>query len=159
MDTKTIVPIGRLEATGEGYFVQVDPAYRQALQGMEGYTHLQILWWFSRLDTPACRRTTTCGRPYRTGPEKMGIFATRSPVRPNPIALTTARIVRMDGAAGRIQVDFCDAMDGSPLVDLKPYIPAEDRVENPGVPAWCAHWPRSLEEAGDFDWENEIRGE
>lgn len=157
METRTITPIGHVEVNEQGYFVQVDPAYREALRGMEGYTHLNILWWFSQLDTPECRRVTTCDSPYRTGPDKMGIFATRSPVRPNPIALTAARILRMEAGEGRVQVDFIDAMDGSPLVDIKPYIPAEDRVENPGVPAWCAHWPRCLEESGDFDWENEIR--
>ena len=85
----------------------------------------------------------------------MGIFATRSPVRPNPIALTV-EIIDIDSENGRIHIAYIDANDGSPLLDLKPYTPSLDRVERPEVPGWCGHWPKSLEESADFAWENEF---
>jgi tRNA (Thr-GGU) A37 N-methylase len=47
-------------------------------------------------------------------------------------------------------------MDNSSIIDVKPYIPSIDRVENPIVPKWCSHWPLSYEESGNFDWENEF---
>jgi tRNA (Thr-GGU) A37 N-methylase len=86
----------------------------------------------------------------------MGIFATRSPVRPNPIALSTSQIIHINHNKGIIQVAYIDANDGSPVLDIKPYTPSLDRVEAPGVPEWCHHWPMSIEQSGAFDWENEF---
>lgn len=78
----------------------------------------------------------------------MGVFATRSPVRPNPIALTTSEIISIDFNKGIIRVTFIDANDNTPVLDLKPYTPSFDRVETPGIPAWCSEWPRSTEASG-----------
>jgi len=55
-----------------------------------------------------------------------------------------------------IQVGYTDADNGSPVIDLKPYTPSLDRVENPSVPEWCRHWPKSLEKSADFDWDSEM---
>ena len=86
----------------------------------------------------------------------MGLFATRSPVRPNPLALTTVHVLRIDYAKGLIQIDYIDANDGTPVLDIKPYTPSLDRVETPAVPEWCSHWPKSLEESETFAWEDEF---
>ena len=86
----------------------------------------------------------------------MGIFATRSPARPNPIALTAVEVIQIDYENGIIRIAYTDANDGTPVLDLKPYTPSIDRVESPDVPDWCAHWPKNVEESGDFDWENEF---
>jgi tRNA (Thr-GGU) A37 N-methylase len=86
----------------------------------------------------------------------MGIFATRSPVRPNPIALTAVQAIEIDYEKGVIHIAWIDANDGSPVLDIKPYTPSLDRIEAPGVPEWCSHWPKSVEESGHFDWENEF---
>jgi tRNA (Thr-GGU) A37 N-methylase len=53
---------------------------------------------------------------------------------------------------GIIGLAFIDAEDGTPVLDIKPYTPSLDRVENPIVPKWCAHWPKSVESSGSFDW-------
>ena len=95
-------------------------------------------------------------RPYKKAPEVMGVFATRSPIRPNPIALTTAQVINIDYEKGIIQVAAIDANDNSPVLDIKPYTPSLDRVEVPDVPKWCSHWPKSLEESEDYDWESEL---
>lgn len=52
-----------------------------------------------------------------------------------------------------IRVAFIDADDNTPVLDIKPYTPSFDRVETPGVPAWCSEWPKSTEASGSFDWE------
>ena len=86
----------------------------------------------------------------------MGVFATRGSVRPNPLVLSVCGVLAIDEEKGRIQLDYIDAHDGSPLLDIKPYTPSLDRVEQPVVPAWCAHWPTNVESSGDFDWEGEM---
>lgn len=87
----------------------------------------------------------------------MGIFATRSPVRPNPVALTAVQVIRIDHKEGIIQIAWIDANDGTPVIDIKPYTPSADRIETPGVPEWCSHWPKSSEQSEYFNWENEFK--
>jgi tRNA (Thr-GGU) A37 N-methylase len=81
----------------------------------------------------------------------MGVFATRSPERPNPIALTTTEVMSIDFEEGIIKVTFFDANDNTPILDIKPYTPSFDRVETPDVPVWCSEWPKSTEESGNFN--------
>ena len=61
----------------------------------------------------------------------MGIFATRAPLRPNPIALSTAEVLDIDQANGILRLAYIDALDGTPVLDIKPYTPSLDRVETP----------------------------
>ena len=136
----TVRQIGTMEMDKNGMYVKLLPEYIPALKFLEGFGHADILWWFDGCE----------------GPDTMGIFATRSPQRPNPIALSVAEILYIDHEAGAIYIAYTDARQGSPVLDLKPYTPSLDRVEHPQVPDWCGHWPRSLEESGDFDWENEF---
>lgn len=86
--------------------------------------------------------------PYKDSPDILGTFATRSPERPNPIALTCAFITYLDFEKGIIGLAFIDAEDGTPVIDIKPYTPSLDRVENPIVPDWCAGWPKNVETSG-----------
>lgn len=148
----TLTPIGSVEYSGGRPFIRLAPGLAPALQGLEGFSHLQVLWWFDRCDDDASRAVLSTARPYRRGPEHMGAFATRSPQRPNPLALTTVEVLELDAAAGCIEIAYTDAAPGSPVLDLKPYTPSLDRVEKPRVPAWCAHWPKSTETSGGFDW-------
>jgi len=67
--------------------------------------------------------------------------------------LTTVDVIHIDYERGIIQIPFIDANDNTPVIDIKPYTPSFDRVETPGVPAWCSHWPKSTEESGCFAWE------
>lgn len=151
-----VYPIGTILNREEGTFITVNEPYIPALQALEGFSHINVIWWFSGCDTKEARALLKADMPYKNGPAKMGIFATRSPMRPNPIALTAVEILKLDHGQGRIQIAYIDAEDGTPVLDLKPYTPSLDRVETPGVPAWCGHWPKSLEESGDFPWENEF---
>ena len=145
-------PIGEIRVKDGEMAIVVDKKYIPALQGIEGFGHLSILWWFSELDNEEARSYLEMPAPYKNAPEVMGIFATRGPVRPNPIALTTVKVLHIDHENGVITIPYIDANDGSPVLDIKPYTPSIDRIEKPVVPAWCANWPASYETSGDFDW-------
>lgn len=86
----------------------------------------------------------------------MGVFATRSPVRPNPIAISPVPVMGIDEDHGMIYIPYIDAEDATPIVDLKPYHPCIDRIKDVQVPAWCSHWPQSYEESASFDWSAEF---
>ena len=156
MDSLTVNPIGAVHVSENGFQIELLPAYRKGLAGLAGFGHLTALWWFSGCDDPASRASLSEEHPYAKGPQNLGVFATRSPRRPNPLAISCAGIIGLDEGNGVIRLDYLDADDGSPVLDIKPYTPSLDRVEHPAVPVWCSHWPESVEASGDFDWEREI---
>ena len=148
--------IGKINVNENGMSVELEQKYIPALMALDGFSHLNIIWWFSDFDKPEMRNILEAPKPYKKSPDVMGIFATRSPVRPNPIALSTVQVIGIDHKRGIIKIAYIDANDGTPLLDIKPYTPSMDRVENPRVPKWCGHWPVSLEQSADFDWGNEF---
>ncbi len=156
MQRYQVSPIGKIRVNETGMFIELESKYVPALQALDGFSHLNVIWWFSNTDREEMREVLEAPQPYKKAPEVMGIFATRSPIRPNPIALTAVQIIHIDYQASRIQIAYIDADDHTPVLDIKPYTPSLDRVENPVVPQWCSHWPKSLEESADFDWENEF---
>jgi tRNA (Thr-GGU) A37 N-methylase len=129
--------------------------YIPALTNLNGFSHLQIVWWGHLFDHPAQRAVLVSDKPYQTGPDKIGIFATRSPIRPNPVLITNVSVQRIDFEKGLIETPYIDAEDGSPVIDIKPYHQSE-RVRECSVPDWCRHWPEWDEDAATFDWENEF---
>ena len=149
-------PIGTVHAGKEGSCLEIAPPYRGALAGLEDFGYVNVLWWFSGCDNGISRNKLGERRPYVRGPETLGTFATRSPERPNPIALSCAHVVNLDRERGVLVLDYLDAEAGSPVLDIKPYLPSLDRVERPIIPGWCAHWPDSVEKSGMFDWEKEF---
>ena len=100
--------------------LELDQPYWPGLMGLEGTTHLHVLYWMHK-----ARRDLIIQKPNHTKTAK-GVFALRSPVRPNPIALAVAEIVGMDAKEGRIIVRGLDCLDGTPLVDVKPYFSSND---------------------------------
>lgn len=156
MKELSVNPIGKIKICGEGMFIELNKSYISALKGLDGFSHVDVIWWFDDCDNKESRSVLEASSPYKKGPSTLGIFATRSPFRPNPIALTAAQIIYIDHENGRIQLAYIDANDGTPVIDLKPYTPSLDRVESPQVPEWCSHWPKSLEKSGEFNWEEEF---
>jgi tRNA-Thr(GGU) m(6)t(6)A37 methyltransferase TsaA len=145
--------IGRVEHRGGGHLIVIDGEMRGGLDGLAGFSHLVVLWWAHGFADEAYRGITVLDSPYREGPEKIGVFATRSPVRPNPLMVSVAELGSIDVERGEIRLPSLDAEEGSPVVDLKPYHPAEDRVREAAVPRWCRSWPQWLEDSAAFDWE------
>jgi len=156
MQNYQVTPIGKINVNEKGMFIELEPKFIPALQVLDGFSHLSVIWWFSDFDNAEMRNILETPQPYKNAPAVMGIFATRSPVRPNPIALTAVQVVQIDHKKGIIQIAWIDANDGTPVIDIKPYTPSSDRIETPGVPEWCSHWPKSLEQSEGFDWGNEF---
>lgn len=156
MQSFQVYPVGKIRVEDAKLSIELEPAYIPALQGLDGFSHLNIVWWFSDFDQPDMRQLVEMPQPYTKGPAVMGTFATRGPVRPNPIAWTVVQVHHIDKENGTIQIPYIDAHDGSPVLDIKPYTPSEDRLESPTVPDWCSHWPKSNEASEAFDWESEF---
>lgn len=109
--------------------VVFEPAYRDenALRGLEGYSHLWLLWGFSEVAQEGW--SPTVKPPKLGGNTRMGVFATRSPFRPNPIGLSSVKLVRMEKRANLgtvLLVSGADLMDSSPIYDIKPYLSFTD---------------------------------
>jgi len=110
-----------------------------ALNGLQGFGYLNILWWTNFFDNEEGRSVLSCEKLYTNSPDILGIFATRSPVRPNPICLSVVSVSHIDYENGIISIPYIDAEDGTPLADIKPYHPATDRVKELSVPDWCSN--------------------
>lgn len=154
--TYTLNSIGRIRNNEGEAFIELDKKYIPALKALEGFSHINVLWWFDKFDNDEARAVLEADQPYKKAPKKMGIFATRSPIRPNPIALTAVEVIGIDYERGIINIAYIDADDNTPLIDIKPYTPSLDKIDTPSVPKWCSHWPESLEKSADFDWEKEF---
>ena len=100
---------------------------REAVRGLDGYSHIWLIWEFSEnVDAPW---SPTVRPPRLGGNVRMGVFATRSPFRPNPIGLSCVRLERVDLTDPRgpvLHVAGADLMDGTPIYDIKPYLPYAD---------------------------------
>jgi tRNA-Thr(GGU) m(6)t(6)A37 methyltransferase TsaA len=149
-------PIGVVRSDNGGFRLEIDPQYRPALAGLEGFGHASILWWPHKHDAPKDRSIVEVPKPYKKAPAKLGIFATRSEQRPNPVLLTTISILHVDVKEGLLVTPYIDAEDGSPILDIKPYQPCIDRIRDTRQPEWCRHWPQYAEDSAAFDWESEF---
>ncbi len=113
--------------------IEIHSEYAECLDGIEAFSHILVLYWPHRLepDRRSLRKVHPMGRkdiPLQ------GIFATRSPARPNPVLVSAVRLLERRGHVLRVQ--GLDALDASPVVDLKPVIRHNEGVEQPDVPDW-----------------------
>ena len=97
----------------------------EMLDGLEGFDYLWLIWGFS-LNNPYAAASSKVRPPRLGGNEKMGVYATRSPYRPNPIGLSSVKIESIDAAAGKIFVLGADLVEGTPIFDVKPYLEYAD---------------------------------
>lgn len=107
-------------ARGGRFGLTLDPAYRPGLEGIRAGDALIVLYWMQ-----AAARDLIVQAP-RHRPSATGVFALRSPARPNPVALAVVRVLALDPGAGWVQVDALDAFDNTPLLDIKPWLPGVD---------------------------------
>ncbi len=105
--------------------VELFPEFEPGLHRLEKHSHLWVLAWLDQAERDVLQ-VIPRGIPERTEANLHGVFAVRSPVRPNPIGLTLARIVRVSGS--RIEFDRLDFINGTPVIDLKPYFLSRDAV-------------------------------
>lgn len=116
--------------------IVVDSSLTEALDALEEFSHIIVLYWMHQV-------ATTTQLPCRIHPRGnselplVGRFATRSPNRPNPIGKTTVKLLERQGNI--LKVKGLDAIDNTPVVDIKPYIPGYDSVADARVPPWVAN--------------------
>ena len=125
--------------------IEIDAAWTEALDGVEGFSHIWLVWWLDRFEeAPASLHV----RPERRQDMPLvGLFATRSPHRPCPIAITVVRLLERRGA--RLVVQGLDAYVGTPILDIKPYLRRGDLVSDATAPEWLEQlWSRHDEERG-----------
>ncbi len=112
------MPIQGALSPETGGWIEIFPEYAEGLQDVEGFSHLILLYVFHR-----SRGYRLLTRPFLEETPR-GLFAIRAPKRPNPIGMTVVRLLKRQGA--RLDIAGVDMIDGSPLLDIKPYIPAID---------------------------------
>ncbi len=120
--------MGQARERGQTATVEIDDVWRPGLMGLQRSTHAVLLYWMQE-----ARRDLIVQSPRRRN-DTAGVFALRSPARPNPIALATVRIMRVDQPAGRIAIDAIDCLDGTPLIDIKPWSEAVEGIATRGKP-------------------------
>jgi len=113
--------------------IVVSRGLTEALDGLEEFSHIVVLYWMHRV---AGRVPTKVHPRGRQELPLVGLFATRSPHRPNPVGEATVRLLQRQGNI--LKVEGLDAIDGTPVIDIKPYIPGYDAVTNAKVPSWIA---------------------
>jgi tRNA (adenine37-N6)-methyltransferase len=110
--------------------IYLDRKWIKALKGLEDFSHVIVLFWLSRAQ----------GIHLQVHPKRrkdlplVGMLSTRSPHRPNPIAMTICRLLKRRGT--KLRLKGLDAIDGTPVIDIKPYIPDNDLVKRPRVAKW-----------------------
>ncbi|MFC1901783.1 tRNA (N6-threonylcarbamoyladenosine(37)-N6)-methyltransferase TrmO [Chloroflexota bacterium] len=111
--------------------IVVDSYLSEALDNLDEFSHIIVIYWMHRSVGPS---------PIKVRPKKrpelplMGVFATRSPNRPNPLGKATVRLLQRRGNI--LKVKGLDAIDGTPVIDIKPYIPGYDSVKRAKAPSW-----------------------
>ena len=127
--------MGIVHRRGGDCRIEIDAAYRDAMLGLEGFSHIEVLYWLHENDTPD-KRAILQVRPRRNQANPLaGVFATHSPVRPNLIGLCRCRIPSID--KNLIRVDTIDARDRSPVIDIKCFIPDKEPLSPVRLPAWA----------------------
>ena len=130
----TIDPVGKVSKRGSATTIEIDRKYEEALLGLDEFSHVWVLWWFDRSDTPNQRQILRVHPRGDAANPLTGVFATRSPVRPNLVALSLCKIRSVEGRT--VHLDDIDAFDKTPVIDLKPYLPGCDCAEGVELPAW-----------------------
>jgi len=132
--------VGVVEKAGEQEAkVRIFPEFCAGLKGIEGFSHLIILYWIHLHDNEKDRQTLLVFPRKHAVNVETGVFACRSPSRPNPIGLCVAELLKVEECV--LTVNGLDALEGSPIIDIKPYIPRADSVPSARVPKWTEHGP------------------
>lgn len=113
--------------------IVIDSSLTEALDNLDDFSHIIVLYWMHQV--PALSQVPAKVHPRgRHELPLVGLFATRAPYRPNPIGKATVRLLQRRGNI--LKVEGLDAIDGTPVIDIKPYIPRYDSVTDSKVPPW-----------------------
>jgi tRNA (adenine37-N6)-methyltransferase len=112
------MPIQQIGAQDVRATIDIEPAYAEGLKDLDGFSHIILIYHFHLAGDVKLQV-----KPY-LDEVTHGVFSTRAPVRPNPIGISTVKLLRIDGCT--LHVEGVDILDGTPLLDIKPYVPAFD---------------------------------
>lgn len=145
-DRYEVFPIGYVKR-GNSIGIQLKEKYWPALLEVDNFSHLIVVWWGDKYEEYRDQVDMQMKPPY--APDVLtGLFATRSPVRPNPINISVCKINTVGIEEGFLAIDEIDAFDGTPVLDLKVYFPTSDRVKDPVVPERFNEWGEWIPEEG-----------
>ncbi|MHA1345662.1 MAG: tRNA (N6-threonylcarbamoyladenosine(37)-N6)-methyltransferase TrmO [Candidatus Heimdallarchaeaceae archaeon] len=124
MSSFSIYQVGEVKIDQDSCYIKIFEAHMLGLRHIEKFSHILVLWWISMRDTPKDRATLLVTPPRLSKPVETGVFSSRSPSRPNPIGLTKVKLLKVEN--NKLFIDRIDALDGTPVLDLKPYLPSDN---------------------------------
>jgi tRNA-Thr(GGU) m(6)t(6)A37 methyltransferase TsaA len=136
-ETYMVKPIGWVQKVAARVVVEVEEPYQAALLGLEQYSHVWVIFWFHENDNPTDRAILRVHPCLNPGNPLTGVFAARAPVRPNLIGLSVARLLGVEGRL--LFLKGLDAREGTPVLDIKPYLPFSDAIKDARAPELLPH--------------------
>jgi len=134
--------IGVVESVKEGLSsIRIFDEFAEGLKGLDTFSHLIILYWFHLREGEEGRSVLKVVPRRHPGAPEVGVFASRSPSRPNPIGLSVSELVKIE--SNILWVKGLDAVEGSPILDIKPYLPRADAFSAAVVPEWTLRGPKT----------------
>lgn len=121
--------------------VRIFDDFCDGLKGLNAFSHIIILYWFHLRESEEERSVLKVVPKRHPGAPEVGVFASRSPSRPNPIGLCMVELVKIE--KNTLFVKGLDAFEGTPVIDIKPYIPKADAFPNAVVPQWALRGPKT----------------
>jgi tRNA-Thr(GGU) m(6)t(6)A37 methyltransferase TsaA len=133
-DSFNIFPVGVIQKQDENVWIEIYEKYNEALMGLDKFSHITVCYWFHENDTPEKRNVMQVHPRNNKENPLSGVFATHSPLRPNLIAISICKILSIEG--NTIHIDKIDAFDGSPVIDIKCFIPSRALKPDIRLPDW-----------------------
>ncbi len=144
-----LTEIGKIRTNNGRFLIELNEAYKEGLLELEHFNYIHVLWWANGCEDQKSRSTLVTPLPY-ADKTTAGVFACRSPYRPNPVSLSVCPVLHVDKDNGVIELAYIDALDNTPLIDIKPYIAVSDRVRSISTAPWFKTWPGYFEDAAEF---------
>ena len=130
-----VVSVGIIKKEGKTVDIEVHQKYKDALRGLDQFSHIIVCFWLHKNDTKEKRSILQVHPKGNMANPLTGVFAARSPARPNLIALSICRVLSVEGNI--VHIDKIDALNGTPVIDIKPYIPRIDSISDARIPKWA----------------------
>ncbi len=133
-DRYDIFPVGVIKKDSETVRIEIFEEYRDALLRLDDFSHITVCYWFHENDTLKKRKTLQVHPRKNKNNPLSGVFATHSPLRPNLIAISICKILSIKDTT--IFIEKIDAFDGSPIIDIKCFIPSRTLTSDIKLPDW-----------------------
>jgi len=131
--------IGVVKKPGEISEIEIYPEFCEGLYRLDEFSHIMVFYWLHLRDNEIHRSTLKVVPRRHPGAPEVGVFASRSPSRPNPIGFCVVKLIQTQDC--KLFVMGLDAFEGSPIIDIKPYIPRADSVPDARAPKWTETGP------------------